>query len=374
MSERDQRPAAAIFRAPLFNASETFVQTHAASLRRYRPLVVGLEDKHNARPELRDRLLVATAREAAALKLLGRAERLARRVAEERPRLVHAHFATDGLLALPLAERLGVPLVTTLHGFDVTRGRGVLLRSGRLSWMRYALLGERLRRRGTLFIAVSDAIRQCALALGFPSERTVTLRNGVDLGRFGRAPDPERGVVLHVGRLVEKKGTALLLDAMAQIDGELVVIGDGPLRRRLERRAAALRIDRRVRFLGNLPADAVAAWMARAWLLAAPSVTASDGDSEGLPTVIAEAAAASLPVVASDHSGLPEAVMEGETGFLVPEGDAHALATRLATLLLAPDLRARMGAAARRMAEDRFDAVKQAACLEALYDRLTGCA
>lgn len=372
--ERDPRPVAAIFRSPLFNASETFVQTHAASLRGYRPLVVGLEAKGGVRPELADRLIVASAGEAAALKLLGRAERLAGRVAPERPRLVHAHFATDGLLALPLAEALGVPLVTTLHGFDVTRGRGALLRSGRISWMRYALLGERLRSRGRLFVAVSDAIRARALAVGFPPERTVTSRNGVDLARFARPSQPEPGLVLHVGRLVEKKGTALLLDAMAQVEGELAVIGEGPLRRRLERRAAALGISRRVRFLGNLPPDAVAAWMARAWLLAAPSVTAADGDSEGLPTVLAEAAAASLPAVASDHSGLPEAVVDGETGFLVPEGDAQALATRIATLLLAPDLRLRMGAAARRMAEERFDSGKQAAALETLYDRVVGCA
>jgi glycosyltransferase involved in cell wall biosynthesis len=240
--------------------------------------------------------------------------------------------------------------------------------------MRYASLGERLRRRGRLFVAVSDAIRAKALAAGFPPERTVTHRNGVDLARFGHLSNPEPGLVLHVGRLVEKKGTALLLEAMAQVDGTLAVIGDGPLRRRLERRAAALGLGGRVRFLGSLPPDEVAGWMGRAWLLAAPSLTAADGDSEGLPTVVAEAAAASLPVVASDHSGLPEAVVDGETGFLVPEGDAHALATRIATLLLAPDLRARMGAAARRLAEERFDAVKQAAGLERLYDEVTKCA
>ena len=373
MAERDQKPVAAIFRSPLFNASETFVQTHALSLRRYRPLVVGLQDKGRAQAALRDRLLVASPREAAALKLFGRGGGLARRVAAESPRLLHAHFATDGLLALPLAEALGVPLVTTLHGFDVTRSRGALFASGRLSWMRYATAGERLRQRGRLFVAVSDAIRARALAQGFPEDRTVTLRNGVDLARFAAAPAPEPGLVLHVGRLVDKKGTALLLDAMAEVDGELVVIGDGPLRRRLQRRAARLDIARRVHFLGSLPAAEVARWMSRAWLLAAPSLTAADGDSEGLPTVLAEAAAASLPVVASDHSGLPEAVADGETGFLVPEGDAHALATRIATLLLAPELRARMGAAARRLAEERFDTAKQAAALERLYDEVAGC-
>jgi glycosyltransferase involved in cell wall biosynthesis len=238
--------------------------------------------------------------------------------------------------------------------------------------MRYALLGARLRARGRLFVAVSDAIRARALTQGFPAERTVTLRNGVDLARFAGVPAPEPGLVLHVGRLVEKKGTALLLEAMARTDGRLVVIGDGPLRRDLERQSAPL--GDRVRFLGNLPPDEVAAWMRRAWLIAVPSVTARDGDSEGLPTVAVEAAASALPAIVSAHSGLPEAVVDGETGFVVPEGDAAALAARIAELLAAPDLRVRMGAAARRLAEGRFDALKQAAALERLYDAVTQCA
>ena len=371
MVERDDRPVAAIFRSPLFNASETFVQTHAASLSRYRPLVVGLEDKGGVWPELRDRLLVAAPGERAALKLLGRAGGLARRVGAERPRLVHAHFATDGLLALPLADALGVPLVTTLHGFDVTRTRLAMLRSGRLSWMRYAVAGARLRRRGRLFIAVSDAIRAKALAQGFPPDRTVTHRNGVDLARFARPPSPEPGLVLHVGRLVEKKGTALLIDAIARTDGRLAIVGDGPLRGRLERQVAGL--GARVRFLGNLPPQAVAEWMARASLFAAPSITAADGDSEGLPTVVAEAAAAGLPAIVSNHSGLPEAVIDGETGFIVPEGDTAALAARIDALLSSPELQQQTGAAARRLAADRFDSAKQSAGLERLYDEVTAC-
>ena len=86
----------------------------------------------------------------------------------------------------------------------------------------------------------------------------------------------------------------------------------------------------RVRFLGDLGAAEVREWMRRAALLAAPSVTAADGDAEGLPTVIVEAAASGLPVVATRHSGIPEAVGDGETGFLVPERDAETLAARMA--------------------------------------------
>ena len=111
--------------------------------------------------------------------------------------------------------------------------------------------------------------------------------------------------------------------------------------------------------------------MQRASLLAAPSLTARNGDAEGLPTVIVEAAASSLPVVGTRHSGIPEAVVDGQTGFLVPEGDPEALAERIALLLGSAQLRERMDRPARAMAEAKFDLRRQTARLEALYDRLT---
>ena len=362
------RPLVAVFRSALFNASEGFVQAQAAGLTRYRPLVVGLEDKGNADPALAGRILLAG--HALGFRL-GRVGATAERLRPYRPALVHAHFATDGLLALPLAESLGVPLVTTLHGYDVSRSRARMLCSGRLSWMRYALFQRRLQDRGQLFLAVSEALRARALARGYPAERTLTHYLGVDLSRFAGAGTPEPGLILHVARLVEKKGTSLLLDALARLSrGRLVVIGDGPLRAALERQARGL--GERVRFLGALPPAQVADWMRRAWLLAAPSVTARDGDAEGLPTVIVEAAAAALPAIGTLHAGIPEAIVDGKTGFLVPERDAQALARRIGEVLDARDLRHRMGAAARHLAGERFDAARQIVRLEALYDGLLG--
>jgi colanic acid/amylovoran biosynthesis glycosyltransferase len=366
----DARPAVAIFRSPLFNASETFVRAHLAGLTRYRPLAVGLVAKGKAEAP---RFLL-TPGERLALALLGRAGGAAARLRAQAPVLVHAHFGTDGLLALPLAEALGVPLVTTLHGHEVSRTPARMLTSGRLSWMRYALLKRRLIGRGSLFLAVSEAVRRRALAAGYPAERVITHPNGVDTDFFrpSGAP-PEPGLILHVGRLVEKKGTAALLDAVAGTDGaRLVIVGDGPLRPSLERRAGSLGLEARVRFTGALPPAEVLRWMQRAWLLAAPSVTAGDGDSEGLPTVVCEAAAAGLPVVATRHSGIPEAVSEGETGLLSPERDVALLARNLSLLLASPWMRESMAGASRLRALDRFDLARQIERLEGYYDYLTG--
>ena len=363
--DRDPRPVAAVFRAPLFNASETFVRAQAAGLTRYQPLLLGLEDKGNIPPELARRVLLK-----GAAGWRGFAER-ARRFA---PVLVHAHFGTDGLRALPLAERLGVPLITSLRGYDVARSDLALLRSGRRSWIHYALRKQALQRRGALFLAVSEALRRQAIARGYPEARILTHYNGVDLARFpaGRGGDD---TILFVGRLVEKKGVEILLRAFAAVRRErpraaLLIIGEGPLRARLERLAGE-----GVRFLGAQGPETVAEHMRTASLLAAPSVTARDGDAEGLPNVVVEAAASALPAVGSDHSGIPEAIVEGETGFIVPERDAEALAGRLLSLLGDRALRDLMGAAARRLAEQRFDFALQMQRLEALYDqvRTGGC-
>lgn len=366
----DPRPVAAVFRSPVFNASETFVAAQAARLERYRPLVVGLEDKGHVPEALAGRVVLARGVGERLAVRLGRWGALGERVGAARPALIHAHFGPDGVLALPLAKQLGVPLVTSLRGYDVHRR--ILLGSGRLSWMRYALGRGRLMREGALFLAVCEALRRRAVTQGFPEKRTLVHYNGVDLARFSAMGSDDGETVLHVGRLVEKKGTALLLHAFAEVPrGRLAVIGEGPLRRGLERLAAELGLGERVSFLGAQPPGKVAEWMRRAAVLAAPSLAAKDGDAEGLPNVVVEAAASGLPVVGSDHEGITEAVADGKSGFIVPEGEAGPLARRLAELLGSASLRQEMGLTGRALAEERFDAARQMRLLEDRYDDLT---
>jgi glycosyltransferase involved in cell wall biosynthesis len=375
--ELDHRPVALIFRSPLFNASEGFVQAQAAALVRYQPVVLGLEHKGHVIAPLHRRLLIPESRLSRWRMVCGDMTPVLHRVEALRPKLIHAHFGPDGLRALPLARALGLPLVTSLRGYDVHLGKSALIASGRWSWIAYALGQARLQRRGALFLAVSDALRRRALARGFPEERTLTHYNGVDLDRF--RPDPyavRERVVLHVARLVEKKGTLTLIRAFAGIaaaqpDARLEIYGDGPLRQQLEREAAALGLGERIAFCGHASADKVSARMRSASLHASPSCTAANGDGEGLPNVVVEAAASGLPVIATCHAGIPEAVRDGETGLLVPEASVGPLGEALLRLLGNAGMQRAFGRAAREMAVERFDAGAQARRLELLYDELS---
>jgi glycosyltransferase involved in cell wall biosynthesis len=183
------------------------------------------------------------------------------------------------------------------------------------------------------------------------------------------AEDP---TILSVGRLVEKKGMEYLIKAFARIAGEvpearLEIAGDGPLRPSLERLTSDCGLSARVTLRGSLPHRAVATSMQNASIVCQPSVTAADGDSEGLPTTVLEAVATAKPLIGTRHGGIPEVVVDGATGFLVPERDVPALANRLLLLLKNAELRKRMGEAGRRRIEEHFDLRKQSRRLEEIY-------
>ena len=183
--------------------------------------------------------------------------------------------------ALPLARRLGIPLIVTLHGSDVT------------AKINFRQRYQNLWKKTSLFICVSEFIQPKAIDAGFPKEKLRVLYIGVDHDVFHPRSEPKnRDLALFVGRLVEKKGCSMLLHAIAKVKEnypriQTVVIGDGPLRPSLERLAAKLGIS--CRFLGPQPGAAVRKWLSAARVFCAPSVTASNGDSEGLPTVVVEA-------------------------------------------------------------------------------------
>ncbi|HEY8507314.1 MAG TPA: glycosyltransferase [Steroidobacteraceae bacterium] len=367
----------ALLRHQLFKPSEVFITEQARALRRFHPLLVGRSVAGTPCADVRYHVPAS----GTSLKTLNYVLRrdpslFLPELKRHQPALVHAHFGVEAVYGMEIAERLGVPLVTTFHGFDATLSTPRLLAARKASWVNYVLKRKELAQRGALFICVSEFIRRKLLELGFPESLTRVHYIGVDTAAFEASrPDPDNPIILHVARLVEKKGTEYLLEAFAKIAGkhpqaQLIIIGDGPLRHRLMRQTAELGIEEQVAWMGTAPNWVVREWLLRTSIFCLPSCTAEDGDSEGLPISILEAAASGVPVVATQHAGIPEAVRDGSTGLLVSERDSRSLAEALDALLSSETHRRAFGRHARSFMRERFDLFRQTRQLEALYEEV----
>lgn len=372
---RHELPVALLFRMRLLTFSETFIHAQGSALRAYRPYFLGIKqvpglDLPADSTWIANRGGWSGLVNEARFRLLGPNRACRNLLSELKPSLVHAHFGADTCEAIPLAKFLGVPLIGTFHGYDATLSDEGLRRTrhGR----RYLKQRSQLGGNVALFLAVSDFIHKRLLAQGIPEARIRTHYIGVNLKEFQPPELPRHGQrVLFVGRLVEKKGCAYLIKAMAEVqktlpEAELVIIGDGPERKTLEQEAASTL--RKYAFLGAQPARVVKEELARAKLFCAPSVTAEDGDMEGFGMVFAEAQACGLPVVSFESGGIPEAVSHNETALLAPEKDWRGIAESIALLLQNEALWERFSRAAVQRVRDKFDLARQTRELEHIYD------
>jgi colanic acid/amylovoran biosynthesis glycosyltransferase len=286
-------------------------------------------------------------------------------------RVIHAHFGPQGVWALPLRGAAGLPLVTTFYGYDVA-ALGV-----QPEW-RAAY--ERLFAQGDLFLVEGPYMYARLSALGCPETKIATQPIAIDLERIrfrARFLEPgESPRLLMCGRLVEKKGVADAVAAVAEVvravpGTTLTIIGEGPLRAALLRQVAELGVESAVRFVGEVGYDGFLEALDRAHVFLVPSVTASNGDTEGgTPTVLFEAQAAGLPVIATRHAGIPYGVAEGESAWLVPERRPDLLAAEVVRLLRRPEVWASAGVAGRRHVADGHDAAVEIDRLEDHYRRV----
>jgi colanic acid/amylovoran biosynthesis glycosyltransferase len=286
--------------------------------------------------------------------------------------LVHAHFATDAVSAMPLSAHLQVPLVVTLHGYDVTTRDAVLGAS--LAGRAYLTFRRRLWRSASAFICVSDFIRRKAIEAGFPEHKLCVHHIGVDCEAFAPSDQQrQKNLILFVGRLVEKKGCEYVIRAVAELQkqqerAELVVIGDGPLRPSLE--ALSQELGLTSTFLGSQPGSVISRWLKVARVFCAPSITAASGDAEGLGLVFAEAQSSGTPVVSSFHGGVPEVVRHDETGLLAPERDYQMLAEHLRRYLTDDRLWRESSARGVEWIRERFNLSTQTRSLEEIYQHV----
>jgi len=264
---------------------------------------------------------------------------------------VHAHFgnvvSTAGWMAADVA---GVPFSLSVHARDV--------------FVEPQFVREKARAAVAVVACNSAAAARVRELVGaVEAEKVVHVPHGIPLEAYPVRVAAPSGVplILAVGRLVEKKGFSYLLAAVARLRAagrsfRAQIIGEGCERKALEREVTQALLGDVVTMPGWQSQEEVRRAMAEAAVLVAPSVVASDGDMDGLPNVLIEAAALGVPLVATDVGGLPDLVHDRETGLVVPPGDAEALATAIAAVLDDADAAMERATAARAAVEARFDA------------------
>lgn len=284
--------------------------------------------------------------------------------------IIHCHFGTVGREVALLREIGAIrgKLVVSFHGVDMSACVG-----------NEREIYRHLFEYGDLLLPISDRWKRRLIEMGSDPKRTRIHRMGVDIERFpfqSRSRIPGRPAeILSVGRLIEKKGIDYGLHAIASLAASGIpvrysIVGDGPLRARLEMLALELGISEIVSFLGYQDQERVVELVRESDILLAPSVTDSNGDQEGIPVALMEAMASGVPVVSTRHSGIPELVSDGVSGFLAEERDVEGLARALGVLLDDPELRKRIAWAGREKVAAEFDVRMLNRQLEAYYRTL----
>lgn len=278
---------------------------------------------------------------------------------------LHAHFGTVATTVARLAAAFaGITYGFTAHAKDIFHNS-----------VQEVELRAKLR-DASYVVTVSDFnLAYLRRLYGRDAAGVVRIYNGLDLTDLDFASPFERGPrIVAVGRLVEKKGFHVLIDALARLRArgrpvDCRIIGDGEERDRLARQIAGLDLQDRVQLAGPRPRADVLDEMRRSAAIVAPCIVGRDGNRDGLPTVLLEAMAVGTPTISTDVTGIPEVVRNGETGLLVPQNDAEALATAIAGLTADGVQRARLAATARRRIEAEFDIARNTTELRRLFAR-----
>lgn len=302
-----------------------------------------------------------------------------RAIGEIDAQLIHVHFGPEAVDVWPSVKPLGLPMMVTLHGYDINRhkewwqaGKGGVRRR---AYPRRLL--KLAQKPNVHFIAVSEAIKQRAIEYGIPEEKITVSYVGVDTERFQPAglPLQQRDKrILFVGRMVENKAPLMMIRAYDEIkkeqsDTQLVMIGDGPLLKRAKALADELGVP--VDFRGGQPSDVVLEEMHEARVVCLPSVTAASGDAEAFGIVKLEAQACGVPVVTSNIGGAKEGIKHKKNGYCFEAGSTDGLVEGIRYLLADDYTKQFCSEDIAEFARSDFDIRDCTHKLEQIYDRVS---
>jgi colanic acid/amylovoran biosynthesis glycosyltransferase len=288
--------------------------------------------------------------------------------------VIHCHFGLMGLIGCDLKD-LGLidgKIVTSFHGMDVSTYPS----------LHGPNIYRRLFQEGDMFTANSSFTVSKLKKLGCPAERIRKLPVGVDLDKFTyvkhnrKIQDPI--IILSVGRLVDVKGFQYGIEAIAQISNlshniHYIIIGDGPLRKQLQQLADQLGIVKNIRFMGEQSQEFVRDAYQNAHIFLLPSITKSDGSAEAQGLVLQEAQASGLPVISTSVGGISDGLVDGASGFLVPEKNSKAIAEKLCNLIEDPQMCDAMGIKGRQFVEENYSLDTLTDRLERIYKDVLSC-
>ena len=291
-------------------------------------------------------------------------------LSETRARLLHIYFGHIGVHLLPLIQAWKNPSIVSFHGADV------MVDMDKPAYREATL---RMLDAVTLVLARSESLRRAVVDLGCDPKKIEIQRTGIPLEEF---PFRDRAVpkngewrFVQAGRLIEKKGLPITLRAFSTFlkqnpNATLTIAGEGPLLSELQKFARELGITDRVSFSGFISQEQLREIYYRSHIFLHPSQTGRDGNQEGIPNSMLEAMATGLPVFATEHGGIPEAIENGVSGVLVPERDDEALARAMLNAVQDPGLLSRIGSMGADAVRKKFDLQQQAQRLEEIYLRM----
>ena len=253
--------------------------------------------------------------------------------------VIQCHFGPNGNRGVILKD-LGVftgKIITVFHGYDITQ---YIHNNGRDAY-------KYLFDKGDFFLPISQRWKNELISLGCRKEKIMVHRMGIDVEKYNDFHRNTKGddklKIITIARFVEKKGIRYGVEAVGQVvkehpEIEYRIIGDGPLRDEIESVIDQLKLREKIKLLGWKSEAEILKYMNDSDILLLSSVTSNDGDQEGIPVVLMEAMAMGLPVVSTFHSGIPELVQDGISGFLAPERDVSGLAKKLRHCIEHPEL------------------------------------
>lgn len=269
---------------------------------------------------------------------------------KEKVNCILAEYGTTACATLQVVQHLKIPMIVHFHGYDA---------SIKTILADYKEPYKKVFAYSKAVIVVSQKMKQTLIDCGCPEEKLIVSVYGPDPVFFDIQPSYKSQQFLSVGRFVEKKAPDLTILAFKKVvdifpEAKLIMVGDGDLLLQCQKLVTDLHLEKNVEFKGVLAAEEIQILMQESIAFVQHSVVAQNGDSEGTPVAILEAQAAALPVISTYHAGIPDVVINNETGLLVQEQDVYRMAKNMLRLLQEENLAKKLGAAGRTRIKGNF--------------------